>query len=336
MNSSIGSMLSGTVIAIGAVAGLGLGTAAALAVAQELPQNFVLHDAPKDVPALHFQDGDGKVRSIDDFRGKVVLLNIWATWCGPCRHEMPTLDRLQAEFGGPDFEVVALSIDRAGIGVVTKFYAEIRAKHLAIYIDSSGKAAQLLSMFGLPTTLLIDREGREIGRLIGPAEWDTPEMLSFFRRLLSQTSGALSPSSQNETAVIYENLGSKCKAERLNDAPVRVPGSRWSIRFGSSGSVSTSHRTQSMSRSLLRKALPGRTGKRLSGETLVAVVQSTDLRECDDLAFLRCRSWPWKRCVLVQGQVGAGSVTVREVGPKNAPKVPLVPHDDMIQARTAD
>ncbi len=87
---------------------------------------------------------------------------------------------------------------------------------------------------------------------------------------------------------------------------------------------------------LFRKALPGRTEKRLSGETLVAVVQSTDLRECDNLAFLRCRSLPWKRCLLVQGQVGAGSIVVREVGLENAPKVPLVPHDNMIQALTAD
>ncbi len=174
-----------------AVAGLGLGTAAALAVAQEPLQKFALHDAPKAVPEIEFQDGDGKVRSLADFRGKVVLLNIWATWCGPCRREMPTLDRLQSKLGGTDFEVVALSIDRAGVDVVTKFYSEVGVVHLTRYVDSSGKAALQLSTVGLPTTLLIDREGREIGRLVGPAEWDTPKMVAFLRRHLSQTSGAL-------------------------------------------------------------------------------------------------------------------------------------------------
>src|SRR3546814_2217971 len=105
----------------------------------------------------------------------MILLNIWATWCGPCREEMPTLDRLQARLGGPDFEVVALSIDRAGIAVVSEFYDEIRVQHLAEYIDESAKAAGQLNAVGLPTTLLIDREGQEIGRQVGPAEWDAHE-----------------------------------------------------------------------------------------------------------------------------------------------------------------
>src|SRR3546814_20079602 len=85
---------------------------------------------------------------------------------------MPTLDRLQERLGGPEFEVVALSIDRAGIGVVSEFYAEISVQHLATYIDESGKAADELNALGMPTTLLTDREGREIGRHDGPAEWD--------------------------------------------------------------------------------------------------------------------------------------------------------------------
>jgi thiol-disulfide isomerase/thioredoxin len=150
-----------------------------------------LHDTPRPLPKIRFQDGDGGSLTLADFRGKVVLLNIWATWCGPCRREMPTLDRLQATLGGPDFEVVALSIDRAGVGVVIEFYAEVGVEHLAKYIDESGKAARQLSAVGLPTTLLIDREGREIGRHVGPAEWDTPEMVAFIRQHLSQESGAL-------------------------------------------------------------------------------------------------------------------------------------------------
>jgi hypothetical protein len=106
---------------------------------------------------------------------------------------MPTLDRLQATLGGPDFEVVALSIDRAGSKVVREFYAEIGIKHLALYIDMLGKAAGELKAVGLPTTLLIDRDGREIGRLIGAAEWDTPEMLAFLRQYLPKKSGKFQP-----------------------------------------------------------------------------------------------------------------------------------------------
>jgi thiol-disulfide isomerase/thioredoxin len=93
------------------------------------PQNFVLREEPAAAPEIRFADGDGKPGSLADFRGKVVLLNIWATWCLPCRKEMPTLDRLQAQFGRPDFEVVAVSIDREGAEAVRKFFADIGVTH---------------------------------------------------------------------------------------------------------------------------------------------------------------------------------------------------------------
>ncbi|MFC3325031.1 TlpA family protein disulfide reductase [Mesorhizobium cantuariense] len=159
---------------------------ALLAVAQpaaavEQPQNFAVHEAPVPVPEIQFQDADGQTKTLADFRGKVVLLNIWATWCAPCRKEMPTLDRLQAKLGGPDFEVVALSMDRAGPDKVKQFFTEIGVEHLALNIDTSGKTMFTLGALGLPMTLLIDRDGKEIGRLIGPAEWDSPEMVAFIR-----------------------------------------------------------------------------------------------------------------------------------------------------------
>lgn len=161
-----------------------LGTLFALAQpasAGETPQNFAVHETPKPLPEIRFEDGDGQPRALANFSGKVVLLNVWATWCIPCRKEMPTLDRLQAELGGPDFEVIALSIDRAGPEVVRKFFGEIGIEHLALHIDASSKAMFTLGVVGLPTTLLIDREGKEVGRLIGPAEWDSPEMAAFIR-----------------------------------------------------------------------------------------------------------------------------------------------------------
>ncbi|SJM33676.1 TlpA family protein disulfide reductase [Mesorhizobium delmotii] len=150
-------------------------------LATEPPANFAIHDTPQPVPEISFQDADGQPRTLADFSGKIVLLNIWATWCAPCRKEMPTLDRLQAELGGPDFEVVALSVDRKGHKAVRKFFDEIGVKHLALNIDTSSKAMFTLGAFGLPLTLLIDRQGREVGRVVGPAEWDSPEMLGFIR-----------------------------------------------------------------------------------------------------------------------------------------------------------
>jgi thiol-disulfide isomerase/thioredoxin len=151
------------------------------AVAQGALQGFVVHPQPKLVPEIHFQDREGRSRTLADFRGKVVLLNIWATWCAPCREEMPTLDRLQAELDGPGFEVVAVSIDRGGFDAITKFFAEVGVQHLAMYLDSTTEAASTLSAVGLPTSLLIDRDGTEIGRLIGPAKWDAPDMVEFIR-----------------------------------------------------------------------------------------------------------------------------------------------------------
>lgn len=154
-------------------------------LAEEPVKIFPLLDAPVAVPEIAFADGAGTPRSLTDFRGKIVLLNIWATWCVPCRTEMPTLDRLQGELGGPGFEVVALSIDRNGPDAVRKFYAEIGVKHLAVNVDASSQAAFSLGAVGLPATLLIDRNGMEIGRLIGPAEWDAPEMVAFLKSVLS-------------------------------------------------------------------------------------------------------------------------------------------------------
>ncbi len=155
--------------------------AAAPLAAADRPANFALHDEARPVPEITFVDGEARARTLSDFKGKAVLLNLWATWCAPCRKEMPALDRLQAAVGGPDFEVVALSLDRAGVEPVRRFYGETGVKEIAIYLDASGKALRDLKVTGLPTTLLIDREGRELGRLIGPAEWDAPEMVAFLR-----------------------------------------------------------------------------------------------------------------------------------------------------------
>jgi len=144
--------------------------------------SFNTHETPRELPEISFTDGEGRAMTLSAFKGKVILLNIWATWCGPCRKEMPTLDRLEAKLGGPDFKVVALSIDQGGIPVVRQFYQDLGLRNLDIYIDDSVRAPAQLGVVGIPGTLLIDRQGREIGRKLGPAEWDSEKVLAEIRR----------------------------------------------------------------------------------------------------------------------------------------------------------
>lgn len=143
---------------------------------------FKMHASPRQLPDLAFVDGAGKSRTLSDFRGKTVLLNVWATWCPPCREEMPSLDRLQQALGGPRFEVVALSLDAGGADEVKRFYQETGIASLAIYVDPGMRATAKLATPGVPTTLLIDAQGRELGRHAGPAQWDGEEAVRVISR----------------------------------------------------------------------------------------------------------------------------------------------------------
>ena len=142
---------------------------------------FVTHATPVAVPALSFVDASGKTLSLDDFKGKVVLLNLWATWCAPCVEEMPALDRLQQALGGDGFMVLALAMDRQGRPLVEPFLEKLGVKNLPMYLDTSGNATRLLKARGLPTTVLIGRDGKELGRLEGSAVWDSAQAASFLR-----------------------------------------------------------------------------------------------------------------------------------------------------------
>jgi thiol-disulfide isomerase/thioredoxin len=146
---------------------------------------FVFRAAREALPEVKFEDGTGKQRTLADWKGKVVLLNLWATWCLPCRKEMPALDRLQQELGSDAFEVVALSVDRAGLSGARRFLDEAKVAKLALYADPSARMASTLRAAGLPATLLIDREGREIGRLLGPAQWDGEDARRLIRWALN-------------------------------------------------------------------------------------------------------------------------------------------------------
>ncbi len=143
---------------------------------------LLFRDRPADLPDIQFVDGDGRALSLRDFRCRPVLLNIWATWCVPCRKEMPSLDRLQAKFDPSRFLVLTLSIDNRGIPVVRQFYQELGLKSLGIYADQSGAALGLIGAPGLPTTVLLNEQGQEIGRRIGPAEWDSPASMDLLRK----------------------------------------------------------------------------------------------------------------------------------------------------------
>ncbi len=149
----------------GRIAPLAHGEVAALAVAH----------TPFRVPDLAFKDAEGRARTLADWRGRTVLLNLWATWCVPCRKEMPALDALEGELGGPNFEVVAVNIDTRDPGKPLAFLNEVGVTHLAHYSDPSAKVFQDLKLagkaFGMPTTLIVDRAGCEIGEMAGPAAW---------------------------------------------------------------------------------------------------------------------------------------------------------------------
>ena len=167
---------------------LGLATAAPGAIAEELAVgamvNFTLHAEPRPVTDTVFQDENGAPLRLANFAGKIVLVNLWATWCAPCRREMPELDRLQERLGGADFHVLALAVDRGGAKKVKAFFEEIGIKHLKPYVDPTTKAFRIFKAYGLPTSIVVGRNGRELGRLIGPAAWDTPDALRLMRHFI--------------------------------------------------------------------------------------------------------------------------------------------------------
>ena len=148
--------------------------------------NFTLSDNLKPAPAVAFVDAGGAERTLADFQGKVVLVNLWATWCAPCLREMPALDRLNAKLGGDDFLVLALAQERKGLEAVKAFLDKHDIRSLAAYVDQPMNATRAFGAFGLPASVLLDREGSELGRLVGPAEWDSPEAVALMRHFIAR------------------------------------------------------------------------------------------------------------------------------------------------------
>lgn len=134
---------------------------------------FRLHDAPQPLLSPPILDEAGTTRKLSDFAGQVILLNIWASWCPPCREEMPALDRLEDELGGASFMVLPLNIDEDGLTRGRRLYDEIGIQSLPLFWAEPLRVQLAFAFIGLPTSLLIDRQGQEIGRLQGPAVWDS-------------------------------------------------------------------------------------------------------------------------------------------------------------------
>lgn len=137
---------------------------------------------------LTFERPDGTPTRLGDLRGRTLLVNLWATWCEPCRREMPALDKLQGMLGGPGFEVVAINIDTRNLDKPKSWLKEVGVSHLAYYADPKANIFRELQQAGeadgMPTTLLIDPRGCQLGRMAGPADWVGPDGLALVRAAL--------------------------------------------------------------------------------------------------------------------------------------------------------
>ena len=138
-------------------------------------KQFTVIEQKGPAPDVKFTNGVGEKITLADFRGRVLLLNFWATWCAPCIKEMPSLDKLQEKFDSDDFQVVAVNEDRGGSKVAGPFLKKLGAPNLDIFVDDKMKLMRALKVRGLPTSFFLDRKGRVVGKLVGFVEWDTPE-----------------------------------------------------------------------------------------------------------------------------------------------------------------
>ncbi len=172
---------------------LGLGANAAFAVdIASLREGSMLKlavlDAPAEVPATAFTDKDGGEHALADWKGKVTLVNFWATWCAPCRKELPALDALNRDLGGEDFAVVTIAAGRNALPGITRLFDEVGVKTLPVYLDPKLQLSREMGVIGLPVSILLDREGREVARMSGDAEWDSDSARAIVKALVDDKS----------------------------------------------------------------------------------------------------------------------------------------------------
>lgn len=155
------------------------------ALREGLMKKLVFHSTPQPVSDKVFTDPDGGEHRLSDYQGKYILVNFWATWCAPCRKEMPSLDALQKTLGGDTFEVVTVATGRNTLPGITKFFAKADVTHLPVLLDPKQALARDMAVLGLPISLIIDPEGREIARLRGDAVWDSKSALAIIGALIN-------------------------------------------------------------------------------------------------------------------------------------------------------
>ncbi len=173
-------------LALGANAAQAADPASLEALREDSLRRLVIHSAPKDVSNAPFELADGAgTATLADYKGKIVLLNFWATWCAPCRKEMPQISELQAEFGGDDFQVLTIATGRNSPAGIKKFFDENNISNLPRHQDPKQKLAREMAVIGLPITVLLDRDGKEIARLLGDAEWNSSSAKAIVQALLA-------------------------------------------------------------------------------------------------------------------------------------------------------
>ena len=147
-------------------------------------KRLIVHKEPLPLPEFTYADDNSATRSLKDAKGKITVLNIWATWCAPCLSEMPSINRLKARLGGAAFEVIALSVDKGGIERPRKYLKDIQASALEIFNNPDPKLPGSLKIEAYPTTILIGRDGRELGRIAGAVDWDSDEVTKLLEAAL--------------------------------------------------------------------------------------------------------------------------------------------------------
>jgi thiol-disulfide isomerase/thioredoxin len=208
---TIGAVLIGAVIGFGGIYGIGglkrnaagdsacrpaVDLARRIApLAQGEVAALTMATAPLRLPDLAFEDADGKPRKLSDWRGRTVLVNLWATWCVPCRKEMPALESLQTKLGGPDFEVVAVNIDTRDPDKPKNFLKDANLTRLGYFTDQKAKVFQDLKAIGralgMPTSVLVDGAGCEIGTIAGPAEWASDDAVKLITAAIKPAAAGL-------------------------------------------------------------------------------------------------------------------------------------------------
>ena len=190
-----GRRMLGRLAAAAVVAGVALHGGAALATDAELLRaldrhsdgtpvlNLVVADGPMEPPPISFTDEAGETLSLADYRGTPVAVHFWATWCFPCRAEMPTMDALQRELGD-DMVILPLSLDRDGAALVRAYYEDHDLTTLPVMIDEKMAAGRALRVHGIPATVFIDREGAEVARVLGDRDWSDPAVIELVRHII--------------------------------------------------------------------------------------------------------------------------------------------------------